>query len=278
MSDCSRLRMLARVFLIPAGFCLCGCTVGQRNVADAVVVTASPSLEEKDVKFALELRNGREEFALCEADAFLASERSAKLSRDVRSQIQGRREALRSTMGQARQALSSGCAIVRIDPAKSYADGNIVVYVASRSDIRMLFSCEEVGQLLALKEVADDLATIRYTHPAFDAAQLRALRDQAAALRVNASNVSFSSRELEQMKAEAAARIVERYLRESGLAPPAGPPLLTSGLFQPASSPKLTEALKDSSTIERILRSNNPDVLRALIYLVRREIVELEHP
>lgn len=278
MTDCPRLRVLASFFLIPAGFCLCGCTVVQRNVADAVVVTASPSLEEKDVKFVLELRDGREEFAMSEADAFLASKRSARLSRDVRSQIQGRREALRSTVEQARQALSSGCAIIRIDPAKAYADGNMIVYVAGKSDIHVFFSCAEIGQLLALKEVADDLTSVRYTHPTFEAARLRVLRDQVAALGLKVGNVSFSGRELEQMKTEAATRIIERYLRERGLAPPGGPPLLISGLLAPARSPKLTEALKDPSALEQILRSNDPDVLRALVYLVGRKVVELEHP
>ncbi len=278
MSDCPRLRVFASFFLIPAGFCLCGCTVVQRNVVDAIVVTAAPSLEDGGVKFALELRNGREEFSLSEADAFLASERSARLSRDVRSQIQERCRALRRTMVQARRELSGGFAIIRLDPQKAYADGNMVVYVEGKSDIHVFFSGAEIGQLLALKEFTDDLASVRYTHPAFDAARLGALRDHVAALGLKVDNVSFSGRELERMKTEAAARIIERYLRERGLAPPGGPPLLISGLLAPARSPKLTEALKDPSALEQILRSNDPDVLRALIYLVRREVVELEHP
>jgi hypothetical protein len=247
-------------------------------MADAVVVTAPPSLEDGRVKFSLELRNSREEFALGEADAFLASERGAGLSRDVRSRLKERCQALRLTMGRAKQELSDGLAIVRLDPEKAYVDGNIVVYVAGKSDVQVLFSCAEIGQLLEFHEFADDLATIRYIHPAFDAGRLLALRDRVATLGLSVANVSFSSTAIEQMKVAAAARIIERYLREAGIAPPSDPPLLSSGLFAPARSPKLTEALKDPSALEQVLRSNNPDVLRALIYLIRREVVELEHP
>ena len=279
MSYCRYRPILARVALIAAGFFIPGCTsAGHRNLSDVVIVTASPSLADGDVKIVLELRDGREEFSLGVSDAFLASDRAAKLSRAVRSQIRERCEALRLTMPRARREISNGLAIIRPDPQRACANGNIVVYATGKSEIHVLFSCAEIGHLLAFKELADDLATIRYTHPAFDSTRLRALRDRVAALGLKVENVSLSRPELERLKTEAAARVLERCLRESGLALPDGLPLMVSGPLSSTRSPKLTAALKDPSVIEQLLRNHNPDVLRALVFLVNRRVIELEYP
>ncbi len=279
MSYCRDRPILAQVALIAAGFFIPGCTsAGHRNLSAAVIVTASPSLADGDVTIVLELRNAREEFSLSESDAFLASNRAAKLSHAVRSQLRERCQTLRRTMPQARSELSDGLAIIRPDPQRACANGNIVVYAAGKSEIHVLFSCAEIGHLLAFKELADDLATIRYTHPAFDSTRLRALRDRIATLGLKVENVSLSRPELERLKTEAAARVLERYLRESGLPLPDGSPLMVSGPLSSTRSPKLTAALKDPSVIERLLRNHDPDVLRALVFLVNRRVIGLEYP
>jgi hypothetical protein len=201
------------ILLVAAGLGLSGCTSAtHRNLTDAVIVTTAPSLVDGETKIVLELRDARDELSLSEADGFLASDRAAKLSRAHRSQLLGRCRALRLTLPQARRELTDGLAIIRPDPQRPYADGNLVVYVAGKSDIHVLFSCAEIGQLLAFKECADDLATIRYTHPAFDSRRLHALRDRIAALGLKVENISPPRPELERLKTEAATRILEHYL------------------------------------------------------------------
>lgn len=269
-------QFLASALLVAGGFCLFGCSAaGQRNLKDSVFVTAAPPLAEDDVKFVLELRDRREEFALSELEAFMASERAANLSGHVRSQVRERSGALRRTLTEARKGLGEGVAIIRPDLQRAYADGNIVVYLAGKSGVHVLFSCAEIGQLLAFHEIAEDLATIRYTHPAFHASRLLALRDRLSALGLNVPNLAFSASELEGLKTAAATRILERYLRESGLALVDRSPLLTSGPFTPMHSPKLTEAFKAPSVLEQLLQSHNTDALRALIFLVDRKVIEL---
>jgi hypothetical protein len=157
-----------------------------------------------------------------------------------------------------------------------YADGNVVLYLEGRTDVRVLFSSEDVGQLLALHEVADDLTTISFTHPDFEPRRLSLLRERVAALGLGAANVSFSRDELKHMKTDAAARVIERALRERGIGLSSSLPLLTSGPFTPTHSPKLTAAFKDPSVLEEIVRSNDPNLIRAVIYLVRLDVIELE--
>jgi len=272
-------RTMAHVLLVAAGLGLSGCTsAGHRNLTDAIIVTTAPSLAEGEPKIVLELRDVREDLSLSEADAFLASGRAAKLSHAVRSQLRERCQNLRRTMPQARQELADGLAIIRPNPSRAFADGNIVIYVAGRSAVHVLFSRAELAQLLAFKECADDLATIRYTHPGFDSARLRALRDRVAALDLKVANLSASKPELERLKTEAATRVLERYLRDAGLPLPDGWPLLTSGPLSPARSPRLTEAFKDASVVEQLLRDHNPNALRALVFLVNRKVIELDYP
>ncbi len=274
--DC---RMMAHVLLMAAGMGLSGCTsAGHRNLTDAIIVTTSPSMAEGETRLVLELRDAREELLLSEVDAFLASDRAAKLRHANRSQLLERCRALRLTMPQARQELADGLAIVRPNPGRAFADGNMVIYVAGRSAVHVLFSRAEIGQLLAFKECADDLATIRYTHPGFDSARLGALRDRVAALDSKVTNLSPSKPEFERLKTEAATRVLEHYLRDSGLPLPDDSPVLTSGPLSSMRSPKLTEALKDPSVVERVLHDHNPNALRALVFLVNRNVVELDYP
>lgn len=272
-------RTMAQVVLTAAGLIFTGCTTtGHRNLADAIIVTAPPSLIESETKIVLELRDDREDLLLSEVDAFLASERAAKLGRAVRSQLRERGENLRRTMPQARQEWTNGLAIIRPNPSRAFVDGNIVIYIANDSGVRVLFSRAEIGQLLASKECADDLATIRYTHPGFDSARLGVLRDRVAALDSKVENISPSKPEVERLRTEAATRVLERYLRDNGLLRPEGSPLLTSGLLSSMRSPKLTEALKDRSVVERILQDHNPNALRAMVFLVNRNVIELGFP
>jgi len=241
-------------------------------------VTTAPSLAEAETKIVLELRDAREELPLSEADAFLASDRAAKLGHSVRSKLRERCEVLRRTMPQARHEMSDGLAIIRPAPQRVYADGNMAVYVAGKSDVHVFFSCAEISQLLAFTEFADDLATIRYTHPAFDSSRLSALRDRVAGLGLKVENASLTGPELERLKTEAAARVLERYLRESGLALPDDLPLMLSGPLSSTRSPKLTAALKDQSVIEQLLRNHNPDAIRALVFLVNHRVLRRAYP
>lgn len=207
----SRHGSLAIVFLIVAGACGFGCASGRRNLRESIVVTASPSFAESEVKVVLELRDGREEFALPAADAFLASERGARLDDDVRSRTEERCEALRRTLPHVRDEWSDGLVVLRSDPRTPYADGNIVLYLEGKSGVRLLFSTAEIGQVLAFHAVADDLATIVYTHPDFDPRRLGA-------------------------------------------------------------------AAQDPAVVEQIVHSNDPNLIRAFIHLVRQDVVETQRP
>jgi hypothetical protein len=269
----------ATVFILAAGLCLAGCSAsGNRNIRESIVVTTSRSLVEGSVKCALELRDRREEFTLSDTEAFLQSERAAKLSYRLKSELVRRREAVRRTIEQARDELVDDCLITRPDPQRPYSKDNIVVYLAGKTDIRVLFLTDEIGQLLAFNEVADDLATIRYTHPDFDPKRLSQLRDQVVALGLNVENVAFSGANLEERKTAAAARILERHLRERGVGLSDDLPLLTSGPVTATRSPKLSAAMKDGAVLERVVRSNDPNLTRALIRLVRLNVVELQYP
>ena len=287
-------RTIVYVLLLTSGIGLSGCnSVERRNLTDAILVTTAPTPSEGDTRLVLELRDAREELSLSEVDAFLASDRSAELSRANRARLRDRCEALRLTLPRARQEMAGGVAILRPDPNRPFADGNLVAYVSGQSAVRVLFSLAEIGRLLALRECTDDLAAIRYTHPEFDSERLLVLRDRVAALDLNVANLSPSPAELERLKTEAATRVLDRCLRQAttqvipqdgmpqtdNSPPTAGLPLLTtSGPWSSFRSPKLTAALKDRSVIERILHDHDPDTLRALVFLVRRNVVELDYP
>ncbi|TWT40355.1 hypothetical protein RAS1_40630 [Phycisphaerae bacterium RAS1] len=272
-------RAVACVLLLVVGIGVHGCaSAGHRNVTEAIIVTTTPSMSEDETKLVLELRDAREELSLGEVDAFLASDRAARLSRANRSQLLERRQAVRQTLPQARRDLADGVAIIRPNPDGAADDGNIVVYVAGKSAVHVLFSRAEIGQLLASRECADDLTTLRYTHPGFDPAQLAVLRERVTALNPKVANLAPSKSELELLRAEAATRLLERCLRDAAVPLPGGAPLLTSGPLTSMRSPKLTAALKDPSVVERILRDHNPDTLRALVFLVSRNIIELDYP
>jgi len=181
-------------------------------------------------------------------------------------------------MPEARQEWTNGLAIIRPNPGKTFADGNIVIYIADDSVVHVLFSRAEIGQLLASKECADDLATIRYTHPGFDSERLGVLRDRVAALDLKVENLSPSKSEVERLRVEAATRVLQRYLRDHGLPLPEGSPLLTSGPLSSMRSPKLTEAFEDRSVVERVLQDHDPNAIRALVFLVSRNVIELGYP
>lgn len=265
--------------LIIAGLGLSGCaSLKFRNLTDSIVVAAAPALSESETKIVLELRHDVEEVTLSDVDAFLASDRAAKLSRADRDRLRERCEALRATLPQARREFADGVAILRPDPSKAFADGNLAVYVAGRSVARVLFSRDEVGRLLALREYTDDLAAIRYKHPDFESATLGVLRDRLAALKLEPSGLTVSKSDTKRLKTEAATRVLERYLRERNLPLPDGAPLLTSDVLGRPRSPKLTAALKDSSVVERILQDRDPNTLRALLFLDNHDIVELAYP
>ncbi len=273
---------IARLLLTAAGISLSGCTAGYRNLTNTIIVTTTPALTETETKIVLELRNAREEVSLNGVEGFLASDAAAKLGWGERSCLLQRCRALRLTLPQARREWAQECAddlaIVRPDPDKAFADGNVVVYVAGKSGVHVLFSYAEIGQLLAFRRCADDLATIEYAHPAFDSARLLALRDRIASLGLNVAGLSPSKPELERLKTEAATRVLERCLRDRDPSSPDDAPLLTSGTLSPTRSPRLTAALKDPSAIERILRDHDPNALRALLFLLNRNIIELKYP
>ncbi len=270
---------MAHLLLLSSAIGLSGCAAtGHRNLTEAIIVTTAPSLAESETRLVLELRDVREDLSLGEVDAFLASARAGKLSHAIRAQLVERCRAARHTLPQARQELADGIAIIRPDPGRAYVDGNMVIYVAGRSAVHVLFSRAEIAQLLAFKECGDDLTTIRYTHPGFDPARLQSLRDRVAALNVKVENVSLSGPEVERLKTEAATRVLERYLRDRGLPLSDGGPLLTAGPLSPVRSPRLTEALKDPSVLEQLLQDHHPNALRALLFLVNRKVIELNYP
>lgn len=270
--------MLGHALLLAAGLGLAGCSSTQRNLSNTILVTTTPALAEAETRLVLELRHTREELSLDEIDAFLASDRATKLSPAERFQLRERGRVLRLTLPQARQEFADGLAITRPDPGKALADGNIVIYVAGKSAVHVLFSRAEVGQLLASRECADDLTTIHHTHPEFAAARLCALRNRVAASDLDVANLSPAESELERLKTEAAARVLERYLRDGGLPLPNDLPLLTYGTLSPARSPRLSAALEDSSVVERILQDHDANTLRALIFLINRDVIKLPYP
>jgi len=279
MISARECRVAAHVLLMAGAVALAGCaTVGHRNLNDAIIVTTGPALAENETRLVLELRDGREELPLSEVDAFLATERAARLSRAIRAELAERCRLLRLSMPQARREFADGIAIIRPDPGKAYADGNMVIYVAGRSAVHVLFSRVEIAQLLAFKECDDDLATIRHAHPAFDPARLQSLRDRVADLDVTVENLSLSGTELERLKTEAATRVLERYLRDRGVTLSGGGPLLAASVFSPTRSPRLTAAFRDPSVLEQLLQDAHPNVLRALLFLANRDVVELNYP
>lgn len=267
-----------RMLLISAALALAGCAAGQRNLAEAIIVTAPPSLREDEAKIVLELRDRREALSLREADSFLTSDRAGRLSHALRSQLRERCRKLRQTLPQARQEAINGLAMIRPDPGEDFADDNMVIYVVGRSAVHVLFSRAEVAQLLTFKECSDDLATIRYTHPEFDPVRLGELRDRVAALGLELAQVTPSEGELERLKTEAATRVLEGYLRDGGFPLADDLPLLTSGPLSPMRSPKLSAALRDSAVVEQLLQGHDPNRLRALLFLLNRDIIVLDYP
>ncbi|MBI4717379.1 MAG: hypothetical protein HY763_06215 [Planctomycetes bacterium] len=259
--------------------CLCGCaSAPQRNTRESIVISAPREPTMEQVSCVLELRNGREELALTQTAAFLASERGAKLARRIQSELRRREHAVRETIAQARAELGGGVAVLRPDSKRPYADGNLVVYLAGKTNTRLLFSREEMAQLLAFHQVGDDLTTIHYTHPEFTSERLAALCNRLADLGLSVKNATLSAADLERMKTEAAARILERHLRRGGANLSERLPLVTYGLLSPPTCPKLSAALKDAAAVDRLVRSNDPDCTRALLRLVRLRAVELACP
>lgn len=262
-----------------SALCLCGCaSAPQRNTRESILISAPREPAMEQVSCVVELRNGREELALDQTAAFLASDRGAKLSRRIQSELKQRERAVRETIAQARAELASGVAVLRPDPKKPYADGNLVVYLAGKTNTRLLFSREEMAQVLAFKEVGDDLTTIRYTHPEFTSEQLAALCKKVADVGLSVKNAALSATDLERMKTEAAARVLERHLRRGGVDLSESLPLVTYGSLSPPTCPKLSAALKDPAAVDRLVRSNDPDATRALLRLVRLRAVELACP
>jgi len=257
---------------------LAGCaSTGQRNIREALVVTAPVSLRENEVDFALELRDERKSFTLDQVDDFLASDDAADLSGRMRKLIRTRAGKVNSTIDDARKRLSDGLAIVRPDADGPERSDNFVVYIENDDRVRLLFARDEIERIFSLRELADDMSTLRYTHPGFDQASLRALHDRAAAMNLGVGGLSPSQREMRKLKDEAATRVLERTLRGRGVAL-SNEPLLVTGTLRAAASPKLSEALHDRDVFEGLIKSENPDALRALVYVVDRDIVDLDHP
>jgi hypothetical protein len=254
--------------------CFSGCTsTGRRNLTDSVVVVARPALARQDIRFILELKDTREEVMLVDLGAFLASPAGGHLSRAVKSAIGDKRRKIEQTVGEA-AAHPDEVILARPAQQQPYDDDNIVVYLKGRDGYHVYSRLAEINRVFAFKAMASDLKTIRYTHPFFDATVLDQLRAALEEEGIELRNIDLSRAEIEELKTLAAAGILERKLRTLG----GDEPVLTGALLKNNRSPKLTRALRDASVFERIISCGDPEVIRALLYLVANEAIELSHP
>ena len=267
------------LMLIAVLSCASGCaSTAHRNVTEAVVVTASPSLTRENVRFILELRNERKEVALDGIDAFLGTEAGSRLAYSVKSSIKSKRRKVEQTLAEAASAQDNDLILARPDKQRPYADDNIVVFLNGRDGYHVYSCLAEINQLFSHREIESDLKTIHYTHPHFDDAVLEKLRAKLEDASLKIKNTVLSSSETANLKTLAAAGILERKLRALGIALDGDQPLLTTGLFARCRSPKITRALQNQPVFEQVIRSGAPDVIRALVYLVNHEVVELDYP
>ncbi len=261
------------------GILLSGCVSGtHRNVREAVVVIASSSLADADVRLALELRDSREEVALPEVTAFLASDETSRLSWNIKADLRLKQRKLQETLSEAREQLPEEVIFTRPDKGRPYSDSNLVLYLKGHPDFYVYFSSAEIDQILAYRKLADDLDTVDYTHPLFDSGTLAALAARLGALRIDVKNAAMSKGEHEKLKALAASGILEHKLRELGAKFTGDLLVLATDFLGRTRSPKLAQALQDRALFEQIIRCNDPNVIRALVYLVDSDVVKLGHP
>ncbi|MFQ5429581.1 MAG: hypothetical protein ACE5E1_04645 [Phycisphaerae bacterium] len=256
--------------------CASGCADGgSRNIQEAVTVVSGPALSEANVRFVLELRQSRKEIALADVDAFLSGDASTDLGYGVRADLRRKSRKLRETLAEATAAAGEGLAITRPDRERPFSGGNLVVYVRGRDGFHAYCSSREVDGLFAYPEVADDLTTVRYTHPLFDVAVLDRLKAGLKERQIETPNIALSADRLEALKCRTATGILEKKLRSLGMTMSDEAPLLASATFGRTCSPKLTRALSDAAALEGLISCGEPEVIRALVYLVNADIVEI---
>ena len=128
---------VAKGFSLAAfGILLSGCVSGtHRNVREAVVVTAMPSLAEADVRLGLELRDSREQVALPEVTAFLASDEASRLSWNIKADLRLKQRKLQETLSEAREQLPEEVIFTRPDAGRPYSDSNLVLYLKGQEKL-----------------------------------------------------------------------------------------------------------------------------------------------
>ncbi|MFQ5424297.1 MAG: hypothetical protein ACE5F9_10000 [Phycisphaerae bacterium] len=270
------MKLTRTLCTVPMAVCMSGCTTaGSRNIKEAVSVASRPSLTEKDVRFILELRQNRTEIALSDVDEFLSGPESAHVGYSVKADLKHKKRKLQETLAKAIATVDAGCAVTRPDPEHAFTDDNIVVYLRGREGCRVYFSYGEIDALFAYPEVTEDLATVRYTNPLFETGTLDLLKASLKERHIETPNLALPEGRLKQLKSLAAAGVLERKLRSLDVPLTGDTLLLASGLFVPRHSPKLTDALGDKDVLERVLSCGEPNVIRALVYLINNDVVEL---
>lgn len=272
------LRTAMSLSLPAVAMVLSGCAPGaHRNVVEAVVVTATPSLVEAGVRFGLELRDSRQEVALSEVTAFLASDEASRLRRNIKAELRRKQRKLQETLSKAKEQSPEEVILARPDADRPYSDSNLVLYLKGQPNFHVYFSSAEIDQILAYRKLTDDLDAIEYSHPLFESRILGALVARLGASGIDVKNAAMSKAEHERLKTLAASGILEQKLRELGAKFTGDLPVLTTDFFGRTRSPKLAQALQDRVLFEQIIRCNDPNVIRALVYLVDSDVVKLAH-
>ncbi|MBN2563778.1 MAG: hypothetical protein JXQ75_22905 [Phycisphaerae bacterium] len=248
-----------------------------RNTRETVSVTVGPSLKEADVRFILELREERVDVALPDVEAFLAGGESSRLSRAVRADLEDKKGRLCRTLPEAARHGPGEAIVLRPNKELPFGGDNVVVFAKGRQGFRVYFSLQEIDDIFAMKEIAEDLSTVRYTNPSFSPGVLDTLEAQLTKHSIETPNLAVSSDEMRRLKTRTASAILERTLRELGVSFDSEVPLLASDGLGKTRSPRLTAALRQRSRIEQVISSHEPAVVRALVYLVAADVIELDN-
>ncbi|MFQ5653197.1 MAG: hypothetical protein ACE5GW_00525 [Planctomycetota bacterium] len=265
------------ILLLLSSLSACAST-SQRNLRETVVVRADHPVTATNVEFILELKRSGERVPLAELDSYLSGDRAAGLPDSIRSSLEEKRRKVEETLPDAARLPMADVVIARPSEDLPFSSANIVAYVKARTRLHVFCSLDEIGEVLSWKEVAPDLRTVLFTHPSFEPSVLARLRAELEEAGVEPRQAQTSPSELKALRILAAAGRLERQLRETGATLPEGTPLLITATLGQAHSPKLTAALRTEAALEQIIRCGDPDVIRSLVYLAGKGVIEIDVP
>lgn len=270
MACCSTL------FIFP---CLSGCaTGGSRNRSELVLVETKSPPARSNVRFVLELKQSRKEVPLGDLDAFLDGDQGTRLSSRVRRTIARKRRHVEQTLAGAQRQSTHDVILTKPRPEHPFANDNIVAYVQGKSGYHVFDSIAEVDQLFTLRNMEADLATLHFTHAYFEPTVLDHLKTAVEAEGLELRSANPTPHEARQLRVQTAAGVLERALRDQGVALKNSLTLLRSGSFEKTWSPKLADAFQCKGTVEKVLQNGNSDVIRALVYLTDQDVIDLAWP